>query len=559
MNLRRIIITILVVSLLMLGLGFITGYYGSLFFKAVSPQLSSFKGNAEDIYLIGQNYSYAKFKSDRIFFNTNETVDFNHVKNITIESETGETSVTNNSSLQVRYAKDIPQSLSNVDMTILFENLTMKGSLTNFVQLYGYMNNMELKSNGAEIVLQRPWVDTVIIGAKEFNDFSRISFEIDNTSSVESDNGIITLGVFAPSDLIVSIQQPSKIILKYGEGELGLNGLNSHKFEIRSVDSLDIDLIPNYQSNLLINGTRVTFEGVTDSVKLNYENIIISESSYWFITKPEALFSGLTMVFTLVLAIATVFLAVISYLQVRAANKQIRESEATRKTMFLPMIRPNLRFITPEHAFLEIRNDGSGSARNVQVKYWSEFNKDAPAVWKSPLFSPNETKNMALKKNNEWVTKLDDLRLLETINFEIEYTDTWEEKKSFNYNLDLKNLIDGLQNESGVIPFEEKVEVKIENHLKAISDKLIDVKSLRTISNEIELLTNITMVEKVKSFLKDNLQPGSETTSIKIGEELGLDQIKAYLICSKIKKLKGYSLDLITTGQNLYYVIKKNK
>lgn len=307
----------IVLAILILILGYMVGYEVYYWFHVSSPQFSNFKGNAESIDFIGQNYSSVHFKAGGVFFHTNETVYFNHVKNITIESNNGDLRLINYSSLQVRYTEDISESLSNVDINILFENLTMDKKFANFVYLSGYMNNMELKSNGEEVIIQRPWVDTVIIGVEKLADFSSISFEMDNTSSVESHGGIIKLGAFAPSDLIISSEQPSKIILKYGEGELGLN---SHKFEVRIADFLDIDLLPNYQSHLYIEGTRLTFDGVTDSAKLNNENKIMSEVSYWFNIKPEALFSGIN-------AFAVVILVIITWWYAREVRRQTKLTE----------------------------------------------------------------------------------------------------------------------------------------------------------------------------------------------------------------------------------------
>lgn len=228
--------------------------------------------------------------------------------------------------MQVRYTtEDISQSLSNVDVNILFENLTIDKRFANFVYLSGYMNNMELKSNGEKVIIQRPWVDTVIIGVDKLEDFSSISFEMDNTRSVESHNEIIKLGAFVPLDLIISSEQPSKIILKYGDDELGLN---SHKFEVSSADSLEIDLLPNYQSHLYIEGTRLTFDGATDSAKLNNEDIILSEVFYWYKIKPEALFSGINAIAVVILVIITGWYA----------NEVKKQTELTLKDKMRPRI-----------------------------------------------------------------------------------------------------------------------------------------------------------------------------------------------------------------------------
>lgn len=255
-------------------------------------------------------------------------------------------------------------------------------------------------------------------------------------------------------------------------------------------------------------------------------------------------------------AISTFVLVVVTGIYVYLTHEIVKESEKTRKTMFLPNIKPTLKLQSLVHAFLEIRNVGPGAARNVQVKYWSDFNKQTPAIWKTPLFSPNETQSLTLVKNNQMIYELEDLKELGIVIFEIEYVDPWEEKHLFTYPLDLKDLIENQRNESGTIPFVATLDEKIENHLKAISDKLTNVNSIKEISDSAEILTETILVDRVKSFLKDNLKPGAEITSSEIGNQLGLGQIKTYEICSKIKKSNEYSFDTITTGRNIYYSIK---
>ncbi len=90
---------------------------------------------------------------------------------------------------------------------------------------------------------------------------------------------------------------------------------------------------------------------------------------------------------------------------------------------------------------MEVRNVGPGAAANVHVKYWSDFNKGEPAIWKTPLMSPNETQVLTLVKDKKWIIELKDLSELVNIFFEIRYEDPWEEKHSYEYNLGIKDLI----------------------------------------------------------------------------------------------------------------------
>lgn len=264
----------------------------------------------------------------------------------------------------------------------------------------------------------------------------------------------------------------------------------------------------------------------------------------------------------LITAISTFILVIVTGIYVILTNKILKESEKTRKTMFLPNIKPTVKFFSPTNAFLEVRNVGPGAAANVQVKYWSDFNKGEPAVWKTPLMSPNETQELTLKKDRKWIVELKELSKLITIYFEIKYEDPWGEKHSFDYNLGIKDLIECLSSKSGGIPYQEKSDKKIVNQLKEISGNLKKLDSISKISEGIAILTDLMTTERVISFLKDNLKTGDVIKASEIGEQLGLGPLDTYIIFSKIAVPGEYTLkDISPEGSDDLpdYLIKKIK
>jgi hypothetical protein len=254
-------------------------------------------------------------------------------------------------------------------------------------------------------------------------------------------------------------------------------------------------------------------------------------------------------------AISTVVLVIVTAIYVKLTNQILKESEKTRKSMFQPNIKPTIKPISPIHAYFEVRNVGTGAAANVMVKYWSDFNKDEPAIWRTPLMSPNETQELTLLKNDKWIIEFEDLTELKNIHFEITYEDPWEEKQFKEYNLELKDYID-FSNKSAFIHFEENSEKEIVKHLKEISDNLSDVKSISVISKEITILTDLIKTEKVISFLKDNLKQGDQIKASELGKKLGLRTRDTKLIFHQISLIADYTIEKTSEFD---FLIKKIK
>lgn len=297
-----------------------------LVYSSTAAQFSSFIGSAEYINFSGQN-SEVQFKADVIYFTTNETV-FYSLKNITIENDKGERRLINDSSsVQIQHNENFSQYLSNVEVDIYFDNLTMTKNLVYYTDLRGYMNKYtlnQLKPNSGHVIIRRPWVNYVFIKNEKLEDFESISFEMDDSSSVKFFSEVIKLEAYNISDLKIK-GRLSKIILYLGEGVLGLD---NHIFGIRSPNILDVEIIPNYQNSSYLDvvGTKIVFNGLANSAKINNENMLVKDIFYWLKIQPEKInaYSSATS------AIVAVVLVILTAFNVRSTQKLV-SMEAEKK------------------------------------------------------------------------------------------------------------------------------------------------------------------------------------------------------------------------------------
>jgi hypothetical protein len=266
-----------------------------------SNQFSKFKGNAEYIDFTGQN-SHVQFKAKGIYIYTNEVI-FYSVKNIRIESNKGEMKLNNSVSLDIQYNENQSQHLSNIDADIFFDNLTMNKGLVNNINFNGNQSSLNFNSNDKEaIIILRPWVKNVDIDGQKFADFDRISFEIDNTSSVKQlFSEKLKLEAYDISDLKIT-SQLSKIILYQGEG---IFGLNNHIFDVKSPDVLEVEIFP-VNSLLTVEETKLSFTGYAKSAKLNDKDMIIGDISYWFEVQPEKINAIAVVISVFLTALASI-------------------------------------------------------------------------------------------------------------------------------------------------------------------------------------------------------------------------------------------------------------
>ena len=266
-----------------------------------SNQSFDFVGDGKIFNFSGQN-TEVLFKAKKIHFTTNETL-FNHVNNITIESNSGELKQIDRSPLvKLRINTNIYRSISidDIDITLFFNSPMSLNYNLNHIEISGYMNSHYFKPNGGEVTLNNGGVDNVFIGDEEITDFRRISFKMDNISSIKVLSNNIELDAFGVSDLIIIGKKLSTISTSHGEGILRLD---NHLFDIKNADVIDIEVLPTTKSSFRFDGVNIIFSGFTNSAKLNNEDKIMNDVSYWFEKEPEKI----NVVVTFILVVLTGF------------------------------------------------------------------------------------------------------------------------------------------------------------------------------------------------------------------------------------------------------------
>ncbi|MCK4798350.1 MAG: hypothetical protein KAT05_13295, partial [Spirochaetes bacterium] len=272
-----------------------------------SNHFASFDGNAEHIYFDGE-HSDVKFKAKRIELTTNSFTYYS-IKNVTIQDYNGDTKLINNTSrIKVQYTGNFSQDLRNVDVEMYLNNISMTKNIDyNRITIDGYYYSFEIKSNDI-VYITDYLVDYVIIDGMNISNYGTISFETDNSSTIKSINvnQKLKLKAHSTSDLKIN-SKISRIFLYQANG---IFGLNDHKFNVKSTDILDVEIIPNYQNQsvFIVDDTEIKFYGTANSAKLNNENIVMGDISYLFKEQPEkimAIAAAFSAIFTAILLFLT--------------------------------------------------------------------------------------------------------------------------------------------------------------------------------------------------------------------------------------------------------------
>lgn len=134
------------------------------------------------------------------------------------------------------------------------------------------------------------------------------------------------------------------------------------------------------------------------------------------------------VVFSAVLAIATVVLAWATWKYVVQSMAQTEEMKKTRNANFRPVLKSTIENWTGLHHRFVFKNTGKGAAHDVTAR-WGFRNMDHEEEWRNPLISPDDRHNFAIpfSSDPEPFTTLDDfeeqLDESSVLYFEAEYSD----------------------------------------------------------------------------------------------------------------------------------------
>jgi len=333
-----------------------------------SNQYAQFKGNSEYFYVNSHNSEIYFNSTSDTYIDTNYT-EFNYVKNIRIEGNinSDDKSINESRSLKIQFNNGNFQ-LSNVFGNLGFNNLTIRNSFDGVMALRGdlYENSPSIlfPKNRDFLLINGAYIDYVMVDDEQFTDFKQIFFEMDNKSYILF-SGNINLTSYGINDLIIN-GEPKKIGITQSEGMLRSD---NHQYFIHSADSLEIEISKSKGSVININNIAVEFAGVTNSIKLNDENLILNEFFYWYKTKPEALFSGINAFAVLILVIITGFYARSTHLTLeeQIKNRQKYSIEKKLEKVYSPMDKALTDFELEADHFIELMTyDEDKLSKNIE-------------------------------------------------------------------------------------------------------------------------------------------------------------------------------------------------
>jgi hypothetical protein len=275
---------------------------------------SRFSGNSEYFKFTGKN-STVQIKALNIKLNTSETkeIELLYVKNIKVDDNIQD----NRESFKIRFNEGY-QLFSNGTIDVMFRNLSMVRGIRDYrwIGLQGFLDKTYPNKIKGEIILEKPHVNNISIWnetAKTWNemikDFKKISFELDDQSSVMFISDNIDLKAYQTSDLQIPFSEISYLLLLETEGKFKLN---NHRFDINSADKLEIRNIHGRNKSedtyFHINDKKITFAGYTNNVYLNDKSIIFSDFYYWLDFQPDII-NGYGVLTATILAILSLYIS----------------------------------------------------------------------------------------------------------------------------------------------------------------------------------------------------------------------------------------------------------
>ncbi|MGB8218226.1 MAG: hypothetical protein WCE94_13090 [Candidatus Methanoperedens sp.] len=360
------------------------------YFHREPNQHFSFSGSTEAFRFSGE-WTDVQFKSNNIYLGTNDA-NFNSVKNIILKNNSGESEKLNNGtsgtirieSCNIEYTP-ILISAPDTDFDFVFKNLSLNYDAAIFkygskLYINGYMSSIyPSKPNRGNVTIRGGC--NVSINGNISRSFPEISFEMDNTSFVNFGASRAIVDSYRFSDVLIDSESKnylsegvlSELHISQSNGKLTLG---NHFFDISDTDEIDIKVSPDSPRGLRFQDKTVYFDGVTNYFKLNNEDIIMSDFSYWLWFK-----SGSGVLIATFLALFSIYLSIRKEIikdkdkKQRTLNVLLAEFKTNRK--FLEDLRISINDMIKnsdkiafevkfrDFVFLGFRDDGFNTFRNL--------------------------------------------------------------------------------------------------------------------------------------------------------------------------------------------------
>lgn len=275
-----------------------------------SNQYFSFSGSPDVFNFGGVEFTGVLFKANKIYMAPNDAR-FESVKNITIKGYNGSEKI-NSGIIWIQSCNEKSTLLIsgvNAEFDLDFENLyfdydaaVFKNDYTPSLYAVGdSITNSYFRPNGGKVTVQNGCIVKINENTPRFQE---ISFEMDNSSFIDFGDGRFMVNAYGISDLIIQSDNLSELHISQSNGKLGLE---NHLFDINSADKINIKVLSISSSHLRFQNKAIVFNGLTNSVKFNDRNIIMSDFSYWLEYQPEKI-NGFGVLVTAYLALLGIYL-----------------------------------------------------------------------------------------------------------------------------------------------------------------------------------------------------------------------------------------------------------
>jgi len=320
---KEIVVIILSIFLLL--------YFLYLLFNPISNPSIEYISSSENFNLKGKNLN-VKLNANQVEIKSNTTI-FNEVKNVEIRQE-GDVKPkpnidnVNRSKIIIKYnyEEDYP-TFSKGYFQTTFNNLTIKKD-DNFIYFKGDIYNytsIKIIPNSDKFIIKDNVVKSISINGDEYSDFIQISFDIDETSTVEliSDNNIIIRSYNVLNFEIIDDYDKnilSEIILHKSEGLLRVN---DRTYNIKNTDALNLKLNSNFHSSISVIDEDIEFNGYATSGQVNGNDILKSPLFYWFDQQTEKI----NALATLILAFITFINVILTWKYVFLTKENLKQTK----------------------------------------------------------------------------------------------------------------------------------------------------------------------------------------------------------------------------------------
>lgn len=284
-----------------------------------TSQYCSFEGATGSFELMAEE---GKFELDASKFRVtmNQTL-FGNIKDIIVTRKDGTVYNRGASEIQVNYKENINWGLPGTHLEATFNNVTFKKSNEhNNIIIEGDVNKMwysHITSLNENINIDSFMTSSVFVNDKEISDFKTIQLVVDDESYIQLLSNQIEIAALEASDFFIYSASLEKATINSN----GILRLNNHKYSVEIIDK--IELSNSLSSSFRVTDEELKIKGEIKSAFLNDKDIMTNDLSYWFDQKTDKI----NALSSFIIAIATVVLVIITYIQVKYSSKVTEQND----------------------------------------------------------------------------------------------------------------------------------------------------------------------------------------------------------------------------------------